>query len=74
MGVPPVAFYLRGLAFCSLAVVQKVRDVLPISARLCDLGRHVSKTETQRLEFADRIALLKVGSRTLASFLALTVS
>ena len=58
------AVLLRGLAFCSLALVQKVSDLMPISARLCNFGRHVRKTETQCLEFADRmselLAFLKV--------------
>ena len=62
-------FHLRRFTFRTLALVQKMRDLLPVSARLRDFCCHVGKGKAERLELADRmaelLALLQVGPRVL---------
>src|SRR5680860_1828286 len=62
-------FHLRGFALGTLALIQKMRDLLPEGACLRNLGRHVRQRKAKYLEPGDRmtelLALLQIGPRVL---------
>src|SRR5665648_39524 len=62
-------FHLRGFALGTMALIQKMRDLLPEGACLRNLGRHVRQRKAKHLEPGDRmtelLALLQIGPRVL---------